>query len=49
MCLEVIMHERKKMLIVLAKNGNKDALTKLIVENKRTYMEYSKKIFSKSI
>ena len=43
------MHERKKSLIILAQNGDKKALEKIIEENKRSYLEYSKKIFRKRI
>lgn len=35
------MHERNKKLVLLAKQGNKDALSQIIIENKRVNMEYS--------
>lgn len=38
------MHERNKFLIKLAKQGNKDALSQIILENQRINMEYCKKI-----
>ena len=38
------MHERNKFLIKLTKQGKKDALSQIILENKRINMEYCKKI-----
>lgn len=43
------MHERNKTLIVLAQQGDKKKLEQILEENKRSYMEYSKKIFRKRI
>ncbi len=40
------MHERKKNLILLSKQGNKEALSQIITENKRINLEHSKKILS---
>lgn len=35
------MYEREKNLIILAQNGDKEALTMILDNNKRSYMEYS--------
>lgn len=43
------MHERDKKLILLAQQGDKEKLAQILEENKRSYMEYSKKIFRKRI
>ena len=43
------MHERNKALIALAQQGDKEILAQILEENKRSYMEYSKKIFRKRI
>lgn len=43
------MHERDKKLILLAQQGDKERLAQILEENKRSYMEYSKKIFRKRI
>ena len=43
------MHEREKELILLSQKGDKEALSQILNSNKRTYMEYSKKISWKRI
>lgn len=43
------MQERKKTLIAEAQQGDKEKLAQILEENKRSYMEYSKKIFGKRI
>ncbi len=43
------MHEREKALIVQAQQGDKEKLSQIIENNKRTNMEYCKKIFRKRI
>lgn len=43
------MHERNKTLILHAQQGDKEALAQILEENKRSYLEYSKKIFGKRI
>lgn len=43
------MQERERTLIVKAQQGDKEILALILEENKRTYMEYSKKIFGKRI
>lgn len=43
------MHEKDKTLILLAQQGDKEKLAQILEENKRTYMEYSKKIFRERI
>ena len=43
------MHEKDKKLILLAQQGDKEKLAQILEENKRSYMEYSKKIFRKRI
>lgn len=43
------MHERERTLIALAQQGDKEILAQILEENKRTYMEYSKKIFRERI
>jgi len=43
------MHEREKNLIIIAKQGNKDAMAKILEENKRINLEHSKKIYWKRI
>ncbi len=43
------MHERERTLIALAQQGDKEILAQILEENKRSYMEYSKKIFRKRI
>ena len=46
---EAIMQEREKSLIAKAQQGDKEKLAQILEENKRSYMEYSKKIFRKRI
>ena len=43
------MQERYKTLIAEAQQGDKEKLAQIMEENKRTYLEYSKKIFRKRI
>lgn len=43
------MQERDKALIAQAQQGDKEILEKIINENKRVNLEYSKKIFRKRI
>ncbi len=43
------MQEREKTLIAQAQQGDKEKLAEIIENNKRTYMEYCKKIFRKRI
>jgi len=43
------MYVREKRLIILAQQGNQDALAQILECNKRTYMEYSKKVYGKRI
>jgi len=43
------MQERYKTLIAKAQQGDKEIMELIIKENKRTYMEYCKKIFRKRI
>ncbi len=43
------MQEREKSLIAKAQQGNKEIMSEILEKNKRTYMEYSKKIFRKRI
>ncbi len=43
------MQERERTLIAKAQQGNKEILAQILEENKRSYMEYSKKIFRKRI
>ena len=43
------MQEREKSLIAEAQQGDKEKLAQILEENKRSYMEYSKKIFRKRI
>lgn len=43
------MHERERTLIALAQQGDKEILAQILEENKRTCMEYSKKIFRERI
>ena len=46
---EEIMQEREKTLIAKAQQGDKEMLAEILEKNKRSYMEYSKKIFRKRI
>lgn len=43
------MQERDRTLIAKAQQGDKEKLTQIIEENKRSYMEYCKEIFGKRI
>lgn len=43
------MQERERTLIAQAQQGDKEILALILEENKRTYMEYCKKIFRKRI
>lgn len=43
------MQERYKTLIAKAQQGDKKIMAELLEENKRTYMEYCKKIFGTRI
>jgi hypothetical protein len=43
------MQERYKTLIAQAQQGDKEKLAQILEENKRPYMEYSKKIFRKRV
>ncbi len=43
------MQERYKTLIAKAQQGDKEILEKIINENKRFDLEYSKKIFRKRV
>ncbi len=43
------MQEREKTLIAQAQQGDKEILAQIMENNKRTYMEYCKKIFRKRI
>ena len=43
------MQERERTLIAKAQQGDKEVLAQILEENKRPYMEYSKKIFRKRI
>jgi len=43
------MYESNIEDIKKAQNGNQNAMTELVENNKRTYMEYSKKILLKRI
>lgn len=43
------MQEREKSLIAKAQQGDKEIMSEILEKNKRTYMEYSKKIFRKRI
>lgn len=43
------MQVRCKTLIAKAQQGDEKMMTQIIEENKRTYMEYCKKIFGKRI
>lgn len=43
------MQEREKTLIAKAQQDDKNAMAELLEENKRTNMEYCKKIFRKRI
>lgn len=43
------MYEREKNLILLSQKGNKEALSQLLEENKRSNMEYCKKIYRERI
>lgn len=43
------MQESKKVLIAKAQQGDKEIMTKIIEDNKRTNMEYCKKIFGERI
>ena len=43
------MQERYKTLIAKAQQGDKEILEIIINENKRTNLEYSKKVFRKRI
>lgn len=43
------MQEREKTLIAQAQQGDKEKLAEILEINKRTYMEYCKKIFRKRI
>ena len=46
---EEIMQEREKTLIAKAQQGDKEILAEILEKNKRSYMEYSKKVFRKRI
>ena len=43
------MQEREKTLIAQAQQGDKEILAQIMENNKRTYMEYCKKIFRKRL
>ncbi len=43
------MYENNIANIVKAKNGDEEAMTKLVEDNKRTYMEHSKEVFIKRV
>lgn len=43
------MQERDKTLIAKAQQGDKEILAEILEKNKRSYMEYCKKIFRKRI
>lgn len=43
------MQEREKTLIAQAQQGDKEILAEILEKNKRTCMEYCKKIFRKRI
>lgn len=43
------MQERDRALIAKAQQGDKEKLAQIIEENKRSYMEYCKKVFRKRI
>ena len=43
------MQEREKTLIAQAQQGNKEKLEEILEKNKRTSMEYCKKIFRERI
>lgn len=43
------MYDNNIENIEKAKNGDEKAMTELVENNKRTYMEYSKKILPKGI
>ena len=43
------MQRRYKALIAKAQQGDKNSMEKILEENKRTYMECSKKIFRKRL
>ena len=43
------MYDKNIENIKRAKSGNEEAMTELIIDNNRTNMEYSKKIFIKRI
>ena len=43
------MQEREKTLIAKAQQGDKEILAEILEKNKRSYMEYCKKIFRKRI
>ena len=41
------MYENSIRDIMDAQNGNEEVMEKLIINNNRTYMEYSKKVYRK--
>ncbi len=43
------MYENNIKNIEKAKNGDEEAMTELVENNKRTYLEYSKKILLKRL
>lgn len=43
------MQERDKTLIAQAQQGDKEALAEILEKNKRSYLEYCKKIYWKRI
>ena len=43
------MQERDISLIAKAQQGDKEILAEILEKNKRSYMEYSKKVFRKRI
>ena len=43
------MQERERTLIAESQQGNKEKMAQILEENKRSNMEYSKKIFRKRI
>ncbi len=43
------MQERDKTLIAQAQQGDKEVLAEILEKNKRSYMEYCKKIYWKRI
>ena len=43
------MKKKKKSLIAKAQQGDKEKMAQILEENKRSYMEYCKKIFRKRI